>query len=208
MPTLLCFGDGNTHGTAPMPTRDANTRFGPDARWPGVVRRALPDWTIREEGLPGRTTGRDDPVMGAHMNGHLGLRMALATHQPIDVLAIMLGTNDLKTRFAPTAATVTAGMAGLLDIALNADLHARHGGYKVLVIAPPPVIETGCLAGEFYLASDITLAPAYAALAAKRGCGFLNAGDIIASDPLDGVHFSEPAHATLGAAISNSVKNM
>jgi hypothetical protein len=60
----------------------------------------------------------------------VGAGYALASHQPIDLLTIMLGTNDLKTRFAPSAATVTAGMVGLLDIALNADLHVRHGGSK------------------------------------------------------------------------------
>lgn len=206
MPRILCFGDSNTHGIAPMPTRDANQRYGGDTRWPGVMVAALgPDWTLIEEGLPGRTTARDDPVMGAHMNGHTGLRMALASHQPIDVLVIMLGTNDLKTRFAPTAHRVAAGMAGLLDIALNADLHDRHGGYKILVVAPPPVIETGCLAPEFFLAEQIAIAPNYAALAKARGCGFLNAGAVITCDPIDGVHFAEPAHAALGQAVADAV---
>jgi len=140
------------------------------------------------------------------MNGQTGLRIALASHQPIDVLVIMLGTNDLKTRFAPTAHKVTAGMAGLLDIALSPDILARHGGYKILMIAPPPVIETGCLAQEFFLAEQISLAPNYKKLAAVRGCGFLDAGTMIASDPMDGVHFAEPAHATLGSAVATSIK--
>lgn len=206
MPTILCFGDSNTHGIAPMPTRDANTRYGPTQRWPGVLASTLAaGWSVIEEGLPGRTTCRDDPVMGVHMNGQTGLRMALSSHQPIDVLTIMLGTNDLKTRFAPTAHSVTAGMAGLLDIALNGDIHARHGGYKILLIAPPPVIETGCLAQEFYLAEQTALAPSYETLAAVRGCGFLDAGTVISCDPLDGVHFAKPAHAALGHAVATAI---
>lgn len=207
MPTVLCFGDSNTHGTAPMPTLDANKRFGAGDRWPGVLAATLGGgWTVIEEGLPGRTTCQDDPIMGAHMNGQTGLRIALGSHGPIDVLTIMLGTNDVKTRFAPTAHRVTAGMAGLLDIAQSADILARHGGYKILVIAPPPVIETGCLASEFFLAEQTPLAPTYEKLAAVRGCGFLDAGSVIASDPIDGVHFAEPAHAALGQAIAASVK--
>ncbi len=208
MPTVLCFGDSNTHGTAPMPRRTANTRLGPADRWPGALAASLPNWDVIAEGLPGRTTGRDDPVMGAHMNGQTGLRIALASHQPVDLLAIMLGTNDLKTRFAPTPHKVTAGMAGLLDIALSVELHQRHGGYKVLIIAPPPVSEAGCLAGEFYLASDIQLAPTYAALAATRGCAFLDAGAHIATDALDGVHFDAESHRTLGRAIAARITDL
>jgi lysophospholipase L1-like esterase len=68
------------------------------------------------------------------------------------------------------------------------------------------VIDTGCLAREFYLASDITLTPTFAALASNRGCGFPDAGRFIASNPIDRVHFDEAAHATLGAAIAGAVK--
>ena len=57
-----------------------------------------------EEGLPGRTAQYDDPVMGAIMNGRPALRMALQSHGPIDVMTLMLGTNDVKTRFASTPA--------------------------------------------------------------------------------------------------------
>ena len=65
MPILLCFGDSNTHGSIPMLHRDDSRRFGPDERWPGVLRRELgAGWTVIEEGLPGRTTLHDDPIEG------------------------------------------------------------------------------------------------------------------------------------------------
>ena len=67
--TLLCFGDSNTHGTQPMRSRDDARRLGRRERWPGVLQAALgPDWHVIEDGLPGRTIGRDDPVEGADRN--------------------------------------------------------------------------------------------------------------------------------------------
>ena len=97
---LVCFGDSNTHGSPPS-TGEAEPRYGPDVRWPGVLAGALgPGWRVHEEGLPGRTTVHPDPVEGGHLSGLAALPMVLGTHSPIDVLVIMLGTNDLKARFA------------------------------------------------------------------------------------------------------------
>lgn len=211
MPTILTFGDSNTHGTAPMPARDHNARFGFGTRWPTVMAEHLgPDWHLVENGLPGRTTQHEDPVMWPNMNGQTGLRMALASHQPLDVVAIMLGTNDLKTRFAPSVPTITAGVAGLLDIALNDDLQARHGPYRVLLICPPPVVESGPIKGEFTGAGSIgpKLAESYAALAEARGAAFLDAGAVIAVSETDGVHFDAPAHRTLGEAVAEAVREL
>jgi lysophospholipase L1-like esterase len=116
MSVVLCFGDSNTHGTPPMQTAAEYARFGADIRWPSRMARAL-GWELVDEGLPGRTAHFDDPVMGAHMDGCEGLKIALASHGPIDWLVIMLGTNDVKARFGASAEQVTGGIAALLDIA-------------------------------------------------------------------------------------------
>ena len=209
--TLLCYGDSNTHGSPPMTSRvEPYTRFGVGQRWPTVADEALgPGWTVIEEGLPGRTAQFDDPVMGAWMNGQPGLRMALNSHGPLDMLAIMLGTNDSKTRFGSNAQTIAAGVAGLVDIALGAEAQTRHGGFGVLVICPPPVEERGCLAGEFYGGAAVSrqLAPLYADIAASRGCLFLDAGQHIAVSPVDGVHYDPAQHQTLGRAVANAIRS-
>src|SRR5215212_776966 len=97
---LVCFGDSNTHGSPPW-TGEPEPRYGPEVRWPGVLAAALgPSWRVHEEGLPGRTTVHPDPVEGGHLSGLAALPMVLGTHSPIDVLVIILGTNDLKARFA------------------------------------------------------------------------------------------------------------
>lgn len=209
MPTLLCYGDSNTHGTPPIADlviRDP--RFAPDVRWPGVCAAGLgPDWTLIEEGLGGRTAQFPDTIMGDHMDGRLGLKIALNSHVPIDMLAIMLGTNDVKMRFGASPETIAGGIAALLDIALQVELQAKHGGFDILLICPPPVEEAGVLAGEFYggPAKSRALPAWLAPLAAARGVQFVDAGAHIAVSPIDGVHFDAAAHAALGKAAASHV---
>ena len=208
MPTLLTFGDSNTHGTPPIVERGEYRRFGRGVRWPTVTHAALgADWELVEEGLPGRTAQYDDPVMGDIMNGRPALRMALQSHGPIDVMTLMLGTNDVKTRFATEPSQVVAGIAGLLDVAQSLEYQTRHGGFRILLICPPPVVETGPIATEFWGGAERSraLAPLYADLAQSRGAGFLDAGKVIEVSPIDGVHFDEAAHAKLGAAVAQAV---
>ena len=206
--TLLCFGDSNTHGSPPIVNRGVYTRFDAATRWPCVAKAALgSNWTLVEEGLPGRTAQFDDVMMGAHMDGRPGLKIALCSHGPIDVLTLMLGTNDVKTRFGATPMQVTAGIAGLLDIALGDEMQTRHGGFKVLVICPPPVLEQGPIKAEFIGGRAVSLAlpPLYAALAAAREVGFLDAGGVIEVSPVDGIHYEPEAHSVLGAAVAKAV---
>lgn len=209
MPTILTFGDSNTHGTPPMTDRVLRARHGRDIRWPQVMAREL-GWDLVEEGLPGRTTQFDDPVMDGLMNGFPALRQALQSHGPLDVLTLMLGTNDVKTRFGATPAQVMAGMAALLDLATGLEMQDRHGGFRVLLICPPPVLETGVLAMDFWgaTAKSRALPPLYAALAASRGVGFLDAGEVISVSPVDGVHFDAAAHLALGAAVAEAVRGL
>lgn len=201
--TLLTYGDSNTFGTEPFDNPARMRRFGPDARWPRLLAEALDGWDVVEEGLPGRTTCHDDPVMGAHMNGETGLRIALQSHGPLDGLVIMLGSNDFKTRFAPSPDRIVAGIAGLLDIALSYDIQIRHRTFPVLVVCPPNVVETGPLKGEFIGAEAMApqLAQPLAAYCTARGVSFFDANSVIATSPLDGVHFDADAHGALAKAL-------
>lgn len=211
MPVLLTFGDSNTHGTPPMVDRLTYARFDARTRWPRVAQAALgPAWDLVEEGLPGRTAQFDDPGMDGLMNGHPALRQALQSHGPLDVLTIMLGTNDVKTRFGASPETIMGGLAGLLDLALGAEMQTRHGGFRLLLICPPPVQEVGCLAADFWggAAKSRALPGLLRGLAASRGAGFLDAGSVIATSPVDGVHFDAAAHAALGAAVAQAIASL
>uniref|UniRef100_A0AAN0NLC3 GDSL-type esterase/lipase family protein n=1 Tax=Yoonia rhodophyticola TaxID=3137370 RepID=A0AAN0NLC3_9RHOB len=129
--TILAYGDSNTHGTPPMTDRMVYARYGADVRWPTLLGRSLqPDWQVIEAGLPGRTAAHDCPVMGTHRNGQVGLRIALESHGPIDLLTIMLGTNDSKTFFGLSADGIAAGLASLLAIAQSDEYQTRHGGLR------------------------------------------------------------------------------
>lgn len=209
MPVLLTFGDSNTHGTPPMTDRVSYARHDGRTRWPRVALEELgPDWELVEEGLPGRTAQFDDPGLDGLMNGHPALRQALQSHGPIDVLTIMLGTNDVKTRFGASPETVAGGLAGLLDLATGVEMQTRHGGFRVLLICPPPVEEAGVLAADFWggAAKSRALPALLRGLAASRGAGFLDAGTVIAVSPVDGVHFEAGAHQKLGRAVARAVR--
>ena len=116
MKSILCYGDSNTWGCIPLPGLDPASRFPPATRWPGVLRRELGDgYWIVEAGLNGRTTVWDDPLE-PHRNGRKLLLPTLLTHQPLDLVIIMLGTNDLKHRLNASAAEIAEGAGMLVDI--------------------------------------------------------------------------------------------
>lgn len=209
--TVMCYGDSNTHGTMPMESRESLGRFGPGIRWTGVLATALgADWRVVEEGLPGRTTVLPDPVGGAHRNGLMVLPAALESHRPIDVVTLMLGTNDMKARFQMPVPEM-ADAAGALVRAIRTSTAGPGGGAPaILLIAPPPVLEAGCLAEIFAGGAEKSkrLGAVYAALAAREGLAFLDAGEVIGSSPVDGVHFDAEAHARLGAAVAAALEAM
>ncbi|MBQ9959278.1 MAG: acylhydrolase, partial [Oscillospiraceae bacterium] len=92
---ILCYGDSNTWGYI----GGVGERFGRDVRWTGRLQTLLgSDYTVIEEGLNSRTTVWDDPVE-MHKNGYTYLMPCLQTHRPLDLVIIMLGTNDLERRF-------------------------------------------------------------------------------------------------------------
>lgn len=209
MPNLLTFGDSNTHGTLPLVIRGRFERYDAGVRWPTRAAALLgPDWHLAEEGLPGRTTSFPDPVMGAHLDGQLGLRIALQSHGPLDVMTLMLGTNDVKLRFGATPERVLGGIASLVDMAFAPDMASRHPGLKILLICPPPVQEAGVLAGDYLGARSRSraLSPLYRDYAERRGIGFLDAGQHVEVSPVDGVHFAPEGHGALAAAVADALR--
>lgn len=209
--TVMCFGDSNTHGSPPMPDWDGAPRFGRKLRWPGVLASALgSDWQVIEEGLPGRTTLHDDPVEGPHRNGLLVLPALLGSHLPLDLVVVMLGTNDLKQAFGLVPEEIAWGADKILRHIAGSEAGPGGATPKVLLICPPPVLEAGCLAGMFAGGANksAALPPLYAEVARKRGAAFLDAGQVITSSPLDGVHFDPEEHAKLGAAVAGAVQAM
>lgn len=208
---ILCFGDSNTHGTRAMQAQGDLGRFRSFVRWPGVLADTLRGRAkVIEEGQPGRTTVRDDPIEGAHKNGLAVLPAVLESHRPLDAVIVMLGTNDLKTRFSMTPWDIARGVEQLV-LAIHGSNAGRSGRAPgVFLIAPVPIVETGWLGHQFEggAAKSRKLAPLIAEVAARNGCGFLDAGRHAAVDPVDGVHLSAEAHAALAAAVAQALAPM
>ena len=208
---VLAYGNSNTHGTVPMATLEDAGRWGPAERWPGVLAAELGrGWRVVEEGLPGRTTVYPDPIAGVHKNGLALLPAALESHRPIDLVVLMLGTNDLKQRFNVPPVEIGESVSLLLHLIRHSYMGPGGGQPRTLLVAPPPVEEAGCLAEIFAggAAKGRGLAETYARVAGRHGAAFLDAGQAIAVSPLDGVHFDAAAHAALGRAVAAAIRDM
>ena len=98
---ILCIGDSNTHGlcTDPSESADHGSRYNEEERWTCLLQKALgEEYLVIEEGLSGRTCVYDDPDMDS-VNLLPVLHALLNSHEPLDLLILMLGTNDSKVKF-------------------------------------------------------------------------------------------------------------
>lgn len=200
MTKILCYGDSNTWGSEP----GTDTRFGRKVRWPGVLQEQLGrEYRIIEEGLGGRTTVFDDPL-SEHRNGKVYFQPCLESHQPLDIVIIMLGTNDVQTRFSASAVEIAWGMEILVGMAKVFTL-------TVLVIAPPnlariPAAEEGAYRDA---AEKMRRLPAlYQDIAEANNCLFLDASRVIVSSDVDGIHFDAGEHRKLGEAVAEVIRGL
>ena len=208
MRTVLCYGDSNTHGQIPGGlTLD---RYVFDERWPGVLARELGSaWRVIEEGLSGRTTVHDDPVEGAGKNGRLYLRPCLMSHAPLDLIVIMLGTNDLKARFHQPASEVAMGISCLVHDIKELTPGPRGCVPEIMIVSPPPMLaDIKAWAGIFKDAPQKSheLALQFEVTADSLEVHFFDAGTVAECDPLDGFHLNRDAHLALGLALAREVE--
>lgn len=206
----MCFGDSNTHGTVPMESWGAKDRLPLDKRWTSVMTAKLgAGWHVLTEGHPGRTTVHDDPLEGAHKNGRHAFLALLETHRPIDLVVIMLGTNDLKSRFNVTATEIALGVETLVKIARTSACGPGQSEPGVLVVAPPPLRDAGILM-EFFqggLEKSQAFAPAFAAMGERANVPVWNAGSVCSASQIDGIHLDEEGHRALGEALADEVRH-
>jgi lysophospholipase L1-like esterase len=197
MINILCYGDSNTFGF----DAKTKTRLKKHERWPGVVQRALgEEYNIIEDGLPGRTTVWYDPVMNL-ISGADYLYPCLCAHQPLDMVVLMLGTNDLKQMFSVSAFDVFWGMERVVKIVKNFSTEFSANPPKIFIISPPNIIEPKEMFAEMYLGAEeksVKLAKYYMELSVKYDALYLNAAEIIKPSPYDGLHIDANSHKLLG----------
>jgi lysophospholipase L1-like esterase len=200
--TVLCFGDSNTFGADPV----TGGRFPREVRWPGVLQQQLGDnWYVIEEGLGGRTTVFDDPTTVGR-NGRTYLIPCLESHAPIDLVAIMLGTNDLKQVFGATPSMIASGMTQLVRICRQSACGPDASAPAVLVIAPAPVgpitelTELWGFGDGERKSHEVTRM--FRLLAEREGVQFLDGGSLASVDPAEGVHLTAESHMALARAVA------
>jgi len=206
MMRILCYGDSNTWGCDP----GTYERLDEATRWPRVLGQTLGHgYEVIEEGLGGRTTVWDDPIEG-YKNGRDYLIPCLESHRPLDLVIILLGTNDLKKRFSLSAFDIAQG-AGVLVRVVQASLSGRGGqSPPVLLLAPPPLAALTGYAEMFEDAESKSqkFAGHYERVAKELGCDYLDTATVIVSSPLDGIHWEGEEHRKLSKALAAKVKEL
>lgn len=203
MKQILCFGDSNTYGLIP----NTNDRYEWGVRWTSLIDEGVRDkgYRVVEEGLCGRTTIFDDPLRDGR-NGYKHITTLLETHKPIDIVVIMLGTNDCKTFYDANAQVIGKGIERIVDKIYNID-----SNINILLVSPihlgDGIWEEG-FDPEFNKASvevSKKLKNAYEDVAKRKNTFFLAASDYASPSDIDREHLNEQGHRQLAEAIIDKI---
>ena len=208
---IVCFGDSNTHGYCadPKDTETGSDRFSENERWTCLLQEKLgKDYYVIEEGLSGRTTVFRDPLHES-MSGLDSIYSCLMSHEPVDLLIIMLGTNDCKERFGATAPCIAAGLDRLIKKAQTVPAW-RNGTPHILVIAPPWMREgfSDEIMGLCCVEKSPKIAPCFAVTAKANGCAFLDAEGVAEFNTVDFTHLSRLGHRQLADRLAEIVPGL
>ncbi len=205
MKHIVCFGDSNTHGYCAA----TGGRYDETERWTKLLQQMLgEEYLILEEGLSGRTTTFDDPIHES-LSGLDYLYPCLMSHEPVDLLVIMLGTNDTKERFGASAGCIALGLKRLIAKAVAATDCWRDGKPRILVVAPKNidkryeetlVVNTmgfGCAEKSAKIPSE------FQKIAELMGCAFLDANTVVSEqNHIDFMHLTKEGHQELAEALA------
>ena len=207
---IVCYGDSNTHGYCadPRDCADGGIRFNESERWPRRLQSLLgEEYLVIEEGLSGRTTCFDDPIHEG-LSGLDYIYPCLKSHEDVDLLIIMLGTNDTKDRLGMNAACIGLGMERLVRKCMSVDCWGSHGP-NVLIVAPPPIgdeLNDPCM-GITCAAKSRELAYYYEQKAKLLGCHFMDANGC-EFNRIDFMHLTRKGHAQLAERLAALVPEL
>jgi lysophospholipase L1-like esterase len=208
--TVLCYGDSLTWGY------DAASagRHAFEDRWPTRLAAGLGEGhVVLAEGLNGRTTAFDDTTSAPDRNGARVLPTILGTHQPIDLVLVLLGTNDLKRHTGGGRAfEARIGMERVVEVIRTFPYHRGMSVPKILIVAPPSFVATVdpdfTLLFSHGLEESQGLPVAYAMVADEYGCDVFDASEVCETTPLDGVHLDAENTRRLGDALVEPVRRL
>ncbi len=203
---ILCFGDSNTYGESP----EGRGRYPRNERWTGILQARLGEgYHVIEEGLNGRTSVWEDPVEGDKC-GIRQLPSVLESHTPLDLVIIMLGTNDLKLRFGATAADIAWSVERVVRTAQAVPNYTWDKPFQILLVSPPEVRSSTFL-GEILgdrSGTSRQLPALYKQVADRCGVWFLDIARYAQASPLDGLHFDRENHKKVAAAMEEKIREI
>ena len=208
MKNILCFGDSNTFASHPLGGRHPY-----DVRWTGRLQALLgAEYRVIEEGLGGRTTVFEDQISPGR-NGRTALPMAIGTHNPLDLIIVMLGTNDLKEQYHVTTWDLARAMEQLMHIIDAYEYAPHYQKPQVLLVSPIEVGEDienspfGCFT-RAAIAPSKEFAKIYAPVAEKYGAHFFDAASVARPSAEDQLHMDESSHRALADALAVKVREI
>lgn len=208
---ILCFGDSLTWGADPSDI----ARFDEEDRWPMVLQNELGDeYQIIEEGQCGRTIATDDPAEG-EKNGIKYILPCMESHDPFDLIIIMLGVNDCKRKFAYSSMDIAGEMQLFLEKVQSFNRFRCKDRFKIMLMSPPAVSEAireSWLGDSYGYENSIKVSSElpewYKKLADMYGCSFLDAGEYAKTSDKDGIHLDPEDQHKLGKAVAEHIKNV
>ena len=203
MKRILCFGDSNTYGYKP----DRSGQFNENIRWTGLLSKSLgDDFTIIEDGVCGRTLALDDPMFVGKKEIK-SIENSIRSNSPIDLLIIMLGTNDLKYLYRMAAEKITENCGKLIDKAISSC--ENPDSIQILLISPILLGENILSINSTYNAQSVktshSLAKEFENLAKKKNCYFLAAENYAVASDVDCEHMTAAEHKKLATAIEKEI---
>jgi lysophospholipase L1-like esterase len=207
MKRILCFGDSNTWGCDPANTE---SRFDQDTRWTGVLARELAgDAGIIEDGLNGRAAGVEDPLSPG-LYAPPQLLTALSTHYPLDMVLILLGTNDVSYRWMSAGDTADA-VGRLVDIVQRSEAGPGGSPPTAVMLCPPvvgPIPEEEVAIYGDAVDKSRALPEEFDRVAKAYGCQWIDISGLVTTSPLDGWHWEAPQHRRLGVMLAAAVPSL
>ncbi|SEQ47927.1 Lysophospholipase L1 [Devosia sp. YR412] len=212
MKTILAYGDSLTYGANPRPD---GLRHAYENRWPSVLEQGLGDNVrVIAEGLGGRTTAFDDGSASSDRNGARILPVLLDSHKPLDLVIVMLGSNDLKPAIHGRAITASYGIRKLIQVVRGHFVNPGEVTPKLLIVSPPHLVPTRHaemglhFGGDAAIAESKLMAGYYRTRAQEYGAEFYDAADVAHADPLDGVHLDPANTRAIGTGLVPVVKSL
>ena len=207
---ILCYGDSNTWGYI---SGSDHQRYGNNERWTKILASLLGQkFEIIEEGLNSRTLISNDTRPGKEgKNGYEYLIPCLDTHDPIDLVILMLGTNELKYTFNKSAKDIGEMLEKFfVKTILNRKSQVRDIYPKLLIVSPPIIKEDRELRvdDKYKGASPKSkeLNDIYKKIAERHNCYFLSNKDL--ETGIDGVHLTKESHKILAEKLSNMINDI